>query len=83
MLHCLYELYTPSQGKEVGALRTPAYYLKTQQYTDRIARTARNVAICRTFLRAALLLVIACPEKYRPQIDRLEMSRFAGLSPPR
>jgi hypothetical protein len=42
-----------------------------------------NVVICRTFLRAALLLVIACPEKYRPQIDRLEMSRFAGLSPPR
>jgi hypothetical protein len=35
-----------------------------------------NVVICRTFLRAALLLVIACPEKYRPRIDRLVNEPF-------
>jgi hypothetical protein len=58
MLHCLWEFYTPSQGKEVGALRTPAYYLKTQQNTDRIARIIGNVAVCRTFWRSVFTIII-------------------------
>jgi hypothetical protein len=65
-------------------------YRKSWQNTDRIARTAMNVPVCRTFLRAVLLWVID-PQRmvtdrsrnYRPRIDCLEMSRFAGLSPPR
>jgi hypothetical protein len=42
------------------------------------------------FLRLVLLWVIDRQgmvtdrhDKYRPRIDRLEMSRFAGFSPPR
>jgi hypothetical protein len=49
-----------------------------------------NAPICRTFLRSVLLWVIDRQgmvtdrhDKYRPRIDRLEMSRFAGLSSPR
>ena len=60
------------------------------QSTARIARTVVNVAICRIFLRLVLLWVIDRQgmvtdrhDKYRPRIDRLEMSRFAGLSPSR
>jgi hypothetical protein len=63
---------------------------KTSQSTDRIDRTVHNVAICRTFLGAALLWLIDPQRmvtdrlvKYRPRIDRLEMNRFAALSPPR
>jgi hypothetical protein len=55
---------------------------------DRIDRTARNVGVCRYFLRSVLLWVIDRQGmitdrhyKYRPRIDRLEMSRFAALSP--
>jgi hypothetical protein len=61
-----------------------------QQSTDRIARTVLNIAVCRTFMRSVLTVIITnvgdlspASPKYRPQIDRLEMSRFAGLSPPR
>ena len=60
------------------------------QSTARIARSAANIAICRIFLRSVLLWVIDRQgmvtdrhDKYRPRIDRLEMSRFAGLSLPR
>jgi hypothetical protein len=49
-----------------------------------------NVVICRTFLRSVLLWVIDPQRvvtdrhvKYRSRIDRLEISRFAGLSPSR
>jgi hypothetical protein len=65
-------------------------YRKSWQNTVRIARTVGNVVICRTFLRSVLLWVIDRHgmdtdrhDRYRPRIDRLEMSRFAGLSPPR
>jgi hypothetical protein len=34
-------------------------YHKIQQNTDRIARIIDNMVICRAFLRAALLVVIA------------------------
>jgi protein tyrosine phosphatase (PTP) superfamily phosphohydrolase (DUF442 family) len=61
-----------------------------QQDTARIARTAHSVAFCRTFLRSVLLWVIDRHgmdtdrhDKYRPRIDRLEVSRLAGLSRPR
>jgi hypothetical protein len=63
-------------------------YRKSWQNTDRIARTAMNVPVCRTFLRSVLLWVIDPQRmvtdrhvKYHPRIDRLEMNRFAGLSP--
>ena len=56
--------------------------------TDRIARTLINTLVCRTFLRSEFLWVIDRQGmvtdrhvKYRPLIDRPEMSRFAGLSP--
>ena len=57
--------------------------------TDRTARIAVSVAICRTFSRLVLPWVIdrqrtvtdRCP-KYRPRFDRLGMSRFAGISAP-
>jgi hypothetical protein len=59
----------------------------TSLNTDRIARSAANIAICRIFLRLVLLWVIDRQgmatdryDKYRPRIDRLEMSGFAGLS---
>jgi hypothetical protein len=35
-------------------------YRKSWQNTARIARTVFNVAVCRAFLRAVLLLAIAC-----------------------
>ena len=48
-----------------------------------------NVVICRTFLRSVPSIVYRLREtitdrsrKYHPRIDRLEMSRFAGLSSP-
>ena len=60
---------------------------KASQNTARIDRTAMNVAICRIFLRAVLLLVIDRgwygidrPHLYRPLIDRVEMWWFAGIS---
>jgi hypothetical protein len=64
-------------------------YGKTPQSIARIARTVGNLAISRAFLQAVLLLVITRQgmvidrhDKYCPRINRLEMSRFAGLSPP-
>ncbi len=52
----------------------------TSQSTARIARTARNVAFCRTFLRTILLLVIVRrlevidrSYNYRRIIDRVGM----------
>ena len=58
-----------------------------RQSTARIDRNAANIAICRVFLRSVLLWVIDPQRmvtdrhvKYRPRIDRLEMSRFAGIS---
>jgi len=62
----------------------------SQQNTARITRIIDNVAICRAFLRSVPSIVYRLSGtitdrrvKYRPRIDRLEMSRFAGLSPPR
>jgi hypothetical protein len=59
-----------------------------QQSIAHIDRTARKVGICRTFLRSVFVWVIDPQRmdtdrhvKHRPRIDRLEMSRFAGLSP--
>jgi hypothetical protein len=59
------------------------------QSIARIDRTFVNIAICRAFLRATLQevidrqwIVIDRHDRYRPLIDRMEMSRFAGLSPP-
>jgi hypothetical protein len=59
-----------------------------QQNTTRTDRTARKAGICRTFVRSALHFfmarirsVIASHLKYRPRIERVEMSRFAGLPP--
>ena len=67
----------------------------SSQSIARIDRTARKVLISRSFVRLVLLWVIdrqwtvterhskyRPPRKYRPRIDRLEMSRFAGLSSP-
>jgi hypothetical protein len=60
---------------------------ESPQTIARIDRTVRNIAFCGTFLRAVLLLVIDRQGivtdrhvKYRSRKDRLEMSRFAGLS---
>jgi hypothetical protein len=60
------------------------------QSTARIDRIPLDKPICRYFLRSVLLWEIDSQRmvtdrhvKYRPLIDRLEMSRFAGLSPPR
>ena len=51
------------------------------------ARTAINVAVCRTFDRLVLPRVIArgdgsitCRHKYRPRIDRVRCPCFTGLS---
>ena len=64
------------------------HYHITRKDTDRIARIVGYVVFCRTFSRLVLLWVIDPQRmvtdrhiKYRPRIDRLEMSRFAGLSP--
>jgi hypothetical protein len=61
---------------------------RTSQNIARIDRIIANMVICRTFLRAVLSrdidrqwTVTDRHGKYRPRIDRLEMSRFAGLSP--
>ena len=64
------------------------HYHKIRKATDRTARIAANVAICRTFSRLVLLWVIDrqrtvtdhCP-KYRPLIDRAEICCLAGLFP--
>jgi hypothetical protein len=63
---------------------------RTPRSTARIDRTAHNVAFCRIFSQAVLLLVIVCGggftdrhDKYCPRIVQLEISRFAGLSPSR
>jgi hypothetical protein len=40
---------------------------RTSQSTDRIARTARNVAFCRTFLRSVLFITTTRGDGY---IDR-------------
>jgi hypothetical protein len=60
---------------------------RPRKSTDRIARTARNVVFCRTFLRSVLLWVIDRhgmdtdrSHKDRPLIDRIEMWWFAGIS---
>jgi hypothetical protein len=65
-------------------------YASSHQDTDRTARTVFNVAVCRVFLRSIQSIVYRPQEtvtdhhdRYRPLIDCLEMSRFAGLSPPR
>jgi hypothetical protein len=62
----------------------------TSQDSARIARTIFNVVVCRAFMRAVLSsgidrqwTVTERHDKYRPLIDRLELSRFARLSPPR
>ena len=72
-----------------GAARRTIFCHNIRQNSARIARTARNVVICRAYLRSVLLRVIDRHGmdtdrhiKYRPRIDRLEMSRFAGLSTP-
>jgi hypothetical protein len=59
------------------------HYGKTPQSTARIDRITCKALISRYFLRSVLLLVIARPDKYRPRIACLEMSRLAGLSRPR
>jgi hypothetical protein len=41
-----------------GAGTKTIFHHKIQLNTARIARTAMNVAICRTFLQAVLLLVV-------------------------
>jgi hypothetical protein len=65
-------------------------YHKIQQDTARIDRITGIVAICRAFVRALLSkgidrqwTVTDRHDKYRPRIDRLEMSCPAGHSPPR
>ena len=74
--------------KKPRAARTTLHYHETHQNTDRIARATYNVAICGTFSRSILLLVIAYQPTVSPasesidRIDRLVMSPFAGLSPP-
>jgi hypothetical protein len=79
---------TIAEVSKSGAARRTIFRHKIQQNTARSARTVLNVAVCRTFLRSVLLwvinpqgMVIDRHDKYRPRIDRLEMSRFAGLSP--
>ena len=59
--------------------RTMIHYYKSKQNTDRIDRTAVNVATCRTLLRSILPWVIDRrwaitdrSRKYRPLIDRVE-----------
>ena len=73
----------------VAARRTISRH-NIQQNTACIARIICKVHISRTFLRSVVSwgidrqwTVTDRHDKYRPRIDRLEMSRFAGLSPPR
>ena len=63
-------------------------YHKIQQDTDRIARIAVNVVVCGHSVRSTRLCftdrqwtVTDRHDEYRPRTDRLEMSRFTGLSP--
>jgi hypothetical protein len=72
-----------------GAARRTIFCHNFWQSTARIARTARKVLISKDFVRAVLSIVYRPPgtitdrsRTYRPRIDRLEISRFAGLSPP-
>jgi hypothetical protein len=74
--------------RSVRRLRRDRCSQYASQSIDRIARITVNVAFCRTFPRAVLLVVVDRQRtitdrshKYRPRIDRPEMSRFAGLSP--
>lgn len=60
---------TDEWGSEYEAALSVA---KTSQSTDRIDRTVHNVAICRTFLGAVLLLVIV---RGRWVIDRYDKNR--------
>jgi hypothetical protein len=60
---------------------------KIQHNTDRIDRITRKVLISRYFMRTVLSrgidrqwTVTERHDKCRPRIDRLEISRFAGLS---
>jgi hypothetical protein len=54
---------------------------KNSQNTDRIARSAANLAVGVTVGIDRQVMVTDRHIKYRPRIDRLEMNRFAGLSP--
>jgi hypothetical protein len=63
-------------------------YCKTQQNTDRIARTARKVLAYRCFVRSVLFATAVRTRsptdrhlKYRSLIDRAVIRAFAGLSP--
>jgi hypothetical protein len=53
---------------------------RTSQGIARIARTVGGLAISRAFLRAVLSRGADRHDKYRPRIDGLEVSCFAGLS---
>ena len=71
-----------------GAARRTIICRYVRQSTARIARTAMNIVICRTFSRAVLLLVIArgrwvidCYDKYRPCIARIGCSVLGGFRP--
>jgi hypothetical protein len=74
--------------KEAGVDQVMLSYRKTEQSTDRIARTTRNVGICRTFLRSVPIanttrkcILTERRLKYRPRIDRTVVWLFADLSP--
>jgi hypothetical protein len=78
------------RSQQIGSGAEYDLLLQRPQNIDRIARTLINAPVCRTFLRSVSLWVIDRHEmdtdrarKYRPLIDRLEMSRLAGVSPPR
>jgi hypothetical protein len=71
-------------ANEAGTYNDP--FSQDPTNTDRITRTLINAPFCRTFLRSVFVWVIDPQRmvtdrhvKYRPRIDRLEMSRFAGL----
>jgi hypothetical protein len=69
--------------KKLGSSQVTTHHHKTQQNSARIDRIARNVVICRTFSRAEFCWVSTADEDTVLRIDRLKMSPFAGLSPPR
>jgi hypothetical protein len=78
------------RSQQIGSGAEYDLLLQRPQNIDRIARTLINAPVRRTFLRSALLWVLDSQgmvtdrhsKNHHPRIDRLEVSRFAGLSPP-
>jgi hypothetical protein len=67
----------------LGTAKRSIFCRNVQQNTARIDCIAMNVVICRTFSRAVFCWLSTADGDTALWIERLKMSHFAGLSPPR